>query len=190
MILISCRHHFGKIFTFNFLFAYSPILKHKPGVCKFLQSRASSVDGRPNRINKAAFFNFCGVVWLRDINIAWRSLTHRTNDCVIGLICVAWPIKFPRSKETGSSCLQWTKMAPRSCLAIVVVSVLSFQACIVVESLNNGLARTPPSKSATWHLKVIFFVVLFWSLYVCGLRQFSHPKWSHDSQQTARCSLL
>ena len=50
-------------------------------------------------------------------------------------------------------------MAPRSSLTIVVVSVLSFQACIVVESLNNGLARTPPSKSAIWHLKVVFFAV-------------------------------
>ena len=39
------------------------------------------------------------------------------------------------------------EMAPRSFLTIVVVSVLSFQAGIVVESLNNGLARTPPSKS-------------------------------------------
>ena len=39
-------------------------------------------------------------------------------------------------------------MARRRSLAIVVVSVLSFQACVVVESLNNGLARTPPSKSA------------------------------------------
>lgn len=40
------------------------------------------------------------------------------------------------------------EMATRSCLAIVVVSVLSFQAGIIVECLNNGLARTPPSKSA------------------------------------------
>ena len=42
------------------------------------------------------------------------------------------------------------KMAP--CLTrelLIAVSLLSFQVCIVVESLNNGLARTPPSKSLT-----------------------------------------
>lgn len=42
------------------------------------------------------------------------------------------------------------KMAPRSCLTIVIVSVLTLQACIVVESLNNGLARTPPMGWMDW----------------------------------------
>ncbi|XP_078378504.1 alpha-N-acetylgalactosaminidase-like [Oculina patagonica] len=42
-------------------------------------------------------------------------------------------------------------MAP--CLSrqlLIVVSIISFQACIVVESLNNGLARTPPMGWMDW----------------------------------------
>ena len=30
---------------------------------------------------------------------------------------------------------------------LIVFCIISLQACIGVESLNNGLARTPPSKS-------------------------------------------
>jgi len=57
-------------------------LKRKAGVFKFLRFeerfrkarflRRIIVDGKPNHRNKAAFSNFCGVVWTENIKFVFK----------------------------------------------------------------------------------------------------------------------
>ena len=83
---LSSRDHFQKAL---FSKCFSSTRKRKAGVYKFLRfeecfrkapfSERISVDGTPNRRNKAAFSNFSCIAWTRPIVKRHRMIANKTK---------------------------------------------------------------------------------------------------------------